>query len=314
MLAVLGVAGCGSESADIGTNTGCGRFLRMSTADQERAVRSMQQDRGKGTSQNEITRARDTARVHCQPGDLAGAINDIYDARGEGATGGQAAASFVAAHSYTAEGATADGTTADLRIEFGELVRARDLTLLAGFPDPATSCTLDRERDALIPGRLVATNTTDGFTATVPLGFKLLAGQGVGVESSSEFSTGPTCDAPQSESDDVVDVLFSDVAPGSSRQHEFYLVLHGYYSPGRPEGNEVWLSSAIGDFAVDSVQSPGWSISCVTDAGGVEGASVSKGAFTLAGSNAEDALSELRSVSPRIDLVRGIRSGDQPAC
>ena len=314
-LGAFALGGCGGDEA-IGGNTGCGKFLRLSDDDQERAIVAMHKARGKGTSQGEIATALGSARAFCPTVGEAGAIGGIYGrsptrpaspAASAADRDAEAATTFMPKYTYNAHARTQDGTSAELRVELGAVSRPAEAGRPTGFPDPGV-CSVDPQRDAVIPGRIGAANTTSGFTASVPVGFNIKTSGGIGVESSSDYSTGPACEAPQDQFDDIVDIAFSDVPPNETRTHAFFLVLHGYYSPSQPDGDTAWLARVVADFDVRSTGAPGWQVTCVED----PGEAVFGGSFTIAGGDARAALAELRGV-PQSDVTLA-RGGNRPAC
>lgn len=116
-------------------------------------------------------------------------------------------------------------------------------------------CDFDPQTDAVVFGQLVVTATTEGFDTDIgtaftvnPLGDDVTTGSHddgrVGIAQS--FADGPECEYLSSENYGVEDarVHWSEPVPsGETRTHEFYAVLHAYYSPSAPEGDTEWLST-----------------------------------------------------------------------
>ncbi|GAA3283615.1 hypothetical protein [Paenarthrobacter aurescens] len=130
------------------------------------------------------------------------------------------------------------------------------------------TCTYDPQRDAVIPGALVAKVTTESFTTTVSMkaiissfGLDLEKYSGAGVAPAREdkriqiaqsFKSGPSCQAFSSENSvgygeaGGFGVKWADPQPpGTTMSHHFFIIVKNYRSPATPAGDQELLN-AIG--------------------------------------------------------------------
>jgi hypothetical protein len=105
-------------------------------------------------------------------------------------------------------------------------------------------CTVNTETDAVIPMSVTMTNTTPGFSAVLQLnmtvGSNYSYGYGSSIEGDLSFSDGSSaCDGTNSREDGYVySVIWSTPTPPQGRvTSDFFLVLHGYYTPAHPSGD-----------------------------------------------------------------------------
>jgi hypothetical protein len=145
-----------------------------------------------------------------------------------------------------------DGSTARQRLEIGHLVPAEDFTAPDGFAGLEYACDVNQQRDALIPARLTAQNTTANFPLPEflsalrfinPVNTETIAGgvrKGLETSVAQSFSEGETsCEA--AEEMELSPVHF-DLAAGESGHHHLLFIVHNYYSPNYPEGNAEGLA------------------------------------------------------------------------
>lgn len=166
---------------------------------------------------------------------------------------------------YTLVAAAGDGSSILLEISFGALRRASEDRAASA----SSACSVDPERDAIVPVRIELSNTTSTFAIDVPAGFRQFLAQ---------FPTGPitrvglngsqsaSCTNP-GLSDPLINVISRGTAAGGRNTILVSLVLRGVYSPRYPTGDSEALSGIVfrpdlytnqsGDFGVRSISGPG---------------------------------------------------------
>ena len=141
--------------------------------------------------------------------------------------------------------------TAEVKLELGDLV-APDVPLPPSFERAKSACTVNDQRDALIPMRTSVENTTSGFdlTARVTLRLQQAGAQldrAVSVEAARSFSSGASCKALTTGSiNDTAGVRFDAIVPSSTRSQDWLLVIRGFRSPAYPDGDDDALKQWFG--------------------------------------------------------------------
>lgn len=167
-----------------------------------------------------------------------------------------AVSQFAAERVYRWEAASSTtGSTSSLVAEFGDVLRV-DSDVPADFTPALDACQLDTERDAVLPLRLRATNTSDGFTFDLNIGFKVDRGDykyesDLPLEAAVLFDSGPSCAADSGEiGSNLLSVEFARATTGVERTIDALLVIRNYYSPASPGGKEDVLSAFTGIFSL----------------------------------------------------------------
>lgn len=174
-----------------------------------------------------------------------------------------------------------DGSTADLKLRVGDLVAAEDYVAPEGFAGLESACEVDDERDALIPGELVVTNTTDRFPIEIDTGVMVakpfdnegtlaFGSKGLNVSVAQRFSDHDGCEFE--EADLLAEVNF-ELSEDEIGSHEFIVIVHDYYSPEQPDGDEANLGYLR--IAIDDRSSiiTGWEQTCVSASLPLDGSS-----------------------------------------
>src|SRR5215208_1348641 len=80
----------------------------------------------------------------------------------------EAETKFEPVRTYRATTEKSDGSTAELELQLGRLERAGEAELPPEFESLPAACEADPKRSAVMPVRILVTNTTDGFPLTIP--------------------------------------------------------------------------------------------------------------------------------------------------
>lgn len=205
---------------------------------------------------------------------------------------------------YIAEAEAEDGATERIELEIGDVITTEAVP--DGFPDPALACTVDPDRDAVIPARATVTNTTEGFavdtTTAIAVKWPELE---ISIEGAAEYSDGPSCREPAIGDNAMLRVSWRAVPSGGSNTMRFFFVIHDYYGPRHPEG-KTWAVGASTVYFTDvrSDSSGMWERTCISGPG------INDGSFTFDGSDARVAASERLDV-PLRDIAN---SKPEPEC
>ena len=157
---------------------------------------------------------------------------------------------------YMISGSAADGSTESVQLEFWNPAQAVDTYKpWIGWSAP-TACQVDQQRDALIPGRVMLTNTTSGFSADVALQLNQV-GSPPGADSlqaEEQYTSGAQCGASGGATFFVSSN--GQLSPGQSETLNFLVIVPGYYSPTNPQGdpallNQYALDTELASTAID---------------------------------------------------------------
>jgi hypothetical protein len=148
-------------------------------------------------------------------------------------------------------GQAQDGTTESAALSIWT-VEKPTFTLWAGWPVPA-GCTVDPERDALLPAEVTLTNTSTGFNAELAFFLDQAAPSlldGKNLLSEITFADGSSqCGSGTDSDGDPLPILSfgssDSVASGGTVSSMFYFVVPGYYSPDLPQGNTQLLNQYV---------------------------------------------------------------------
>jgi hypothetical protein len=237
LAAALAVAGCGGTPKDkaplLTSSSSCNAFQSLTPEEQQQAVEEL--------SQGTAGAPPSVAEVEAACAD-AGSLAPLSQVLTDNPSSSSAtAASFQPTRTYEWEVEGDSGATARLKLELAEPFLGSE-PLPSGFEGLDSACTVDAQRDAVIPIRLEVENTTDSFdlAAAVDLRVRQVKDEvsaPLGFDAASSFSDGPSCDALSSGSiDDGTGVKFESVSPGGSDDHNWLVVVHNYYSPAQPDG------------------------------------------------------------------------------
>lgn len=162
------------------------------------------------------------------------------------------APTFAVNRRYEWEVRGESGATAKVKLDFGHLVPASE-TLPSEFESFKSACTIDPQRDAVIPIRLGVENTTSDFdlTPAIDLAVNKVGGRGgdysLNLEAATSFTEGPSCDALTAGStSDGTGVKFEPVTPNNRDGQNWLLVVHDYRSPEYPDGDDTLLQDWFG--------------------------------------------------------------------
>lgn len=162
---------------------------------------------------------------------------------------------FTATRTYEWEVTSTNGEEASVTVELGDLVHADSDSVPPDLAGYLSICEVDAQRDAAIPLRLSATNTTDGFDTELEVGLQLRnAGNSYDLQfaTATTFSDGDSC-RDHEDAKEVAGVDFGNLAAGDSGSHSWLLLVKGYYSPAEPDGNETVLGEWAAGIKVDSL-------------------------------------------------------------
>lgn len=172
------------------------------------------------------------------------------------------AASFEASRSYHWEVASSSGSSARIDVELGDLVPVDSADVPEEFARLTTVCEVDDQRDAFLPLRLTATNTTVDFDAEISTGVLLrdiggdssLSAQ-LAIGSATSYTEGPSCEEPVVVGGraKVAGVDFGELVSDEQAFHDWLVVVKDYYSPEWPEGNEEELARLAATIEVSSL-------------------------------------------------------------
>jgi hypothetical protein len=256
----LAATGCGAEdgATELSGDSRCSDLARLPAETQAQAVLRVSDHVGAAHSGNPLwlgqiatycsKRPEATLRAAFGRGDSEPEAGPVTQADDE-------ATAFVADRSYRWDTRSDSGGTATVTLELGEVTRAGE-----GVPEQHAEltgiCDVDAERDAFVPVRITVRNTTDGFSLSPSVTLRLNNVESrfdatVRVDAANDFSDGPQCDALTDGSiDDGTGVGFGDLAPEGEDSHDSLLVLHDYYTPAYPDGDDVGLGEWYGSVHV----------------------------------------------------------------
>jgi hypothetical protein len=138
---------------------------------------------------------------------------------------------------------TTDGFSGRVTVRFGELVPA-GAAEDPGFPVPR--CFDSVERSALIPFEIEFTNTTSGFTASVPFQLRYLNQHNTAVTLTTQVDDECLTSDMRFGSPTILN-LAPELPPATSTMRRGWVNLDDFYSPSEPNGNADFLSGfAIG--------------------------------------------------------------------
>lgn len=122
----------------------------------------------------------------------------------------------------------------------------------------SSACSMDADRDAVIPYRLKLANTTNGFDAQVAARMTSTA------PLETTYADGPTC-----AEDGLVGWTSAEIlSPGDAAAQEGFIVLENYFTPNAPEGDPAVLGAVRMSLAPsDDAAGRSW----LTDPPGVSG-------------------------------------------
>lgn len=170
---------------------------------------------------------------------------------------------FEAERTYTGDIDNPDGSTGGVVMEVGKRYDPGDSAFPSEFASAASTCTVDSERDVLIPVRITVTSSTERFASEFKSGVVVLGIPGLPdagdptIEIGSDFTDGAECEGEQYRRV-TSGVDFGEMAEDESKTHDFVVVVHDFYSPNSPDGNESAISEL--DLAPVSNSQP---VSCV---------------------------------------------------
>lgn len=151
---------------------------------------------------------------------------------------------FTATFWVTEDLEQGDGSTARQRFGLTELSPADRFDAPNGYESLAGACEVNPKRDALIPGVLIAEDTTRRFPIDLETGIVIerpfhesYAELGPDTSIAQAFSSGASCE-PGGELEDTSGEVDFHLSDGETRRHRFLIVVHNYYSPGHPNGDE----------------------------------------------------------------------------
>lgn len=161
-----------------------------------------------------------------------------------------------------------DGSTSRQRFGLGDLAAADQFDPPSGYESLVATCEVDRKRDALIPGVLIAEDTTERFPIELSSGIVIerpfqegYADLGPETSMAQAFSSGPSCEPGGELENTEAEVTFS-LAHGETGRHRFLIVVHNYYSPRHPQGDAESLGFLrVGFFPTLYT---GWEPTCIS--------------------------------------------------
>jgi hypothetical protein len=150
-------------------------------------------------------------------------------------------------HVSTVDLTSEEGFSAKVVLRRGELERAEpsafNRTIALG-----SACSVDYQRDAMVPYSLRITNTTQGYEASphVNIVARTPRMEPPGVLAEIGFSTGPECaelsanayPGDEHGQDYLSDGPTNPLPPGEHVEAFGYFVLTGFYSPAHPQGDQ----------------------------------------------------------------------------
>jgi hypothetical protein len=109
-----------------------------------------------------------------------------------------------------------------------------------------SACSIDSSADAVLPARLIETNTTGGFPAYTAVAFSF-GSQWNSPAVEVKFAEGPDCET-NGYNDHSVDKL----QPQARTESDMFFILSGYYTPEHPDGDPSVLANATVQFNLAS--------------------------------------------------------------
>lgn len=167
-----------------------------------------------------------------------------------------------------------DGSTARQRFGLADLSPADRFDAPPGYESLAGACEVNQSRDALIPGVLVAEDTTERFPIELNTGIVIerpfhesYAELGPNTSIAQAFSSGPSCEAGGELENPSTEVTFN-LSEAETGRNPFLIVVHNYYSPGHPHGD----TESLGFLRVGFTPTlyTGWEPTCISASASLE--------------------------------------------